>query len=43
MQVAANNKPFLTTGPGPKGPTLMDQDGKEVILRGLSVFGFNSV
>ena len=33
----------LSTGAGPKGPTLLDQDGNEVILKGLSVFGFNSV
>ena len=33
----------LSTGSGPKGPTLLDQDGNEVILKGLSVFGFNSV
>ena len=33
----------LSTGNGPKGPTLLDQDGNEVILKGLSVFGFNSV
>jgi hypothetical protein len=33
----------LTTGPGPKGPTLLDAQGNEVILKGLSVFGFNAV
>ncbi|BDA48323.1 hypothetical protein COCOBI_11-5840 [Coccomyxa sp. Obi] len=33
----------LSTGPGPKGPTLVDEQGNEVILKGLSVFGFNSV
>ena len=33
----------LSTGPGPKGPTLLDEEGNEVILKGLSVFGFNSV
>ena len=33
----------LSTGGGPKGPTLLDQDGNEIILKGLSVFGFNSV
>ena len=32
----------LSTGPGPKGPTLVDEAGNEVILKGLSVFGFNS-
>ncbi len=33
----------LSTGGGPKGPTLLDQDGNEMILKGLSVFGFNYV
>lgn len=33
----------LSTGPGPKGPTLVDEQGNEIILKGLSVFGFNSV
>ena len=35
--------PLLSTGAGPKGPTLIDEEGREVILKGLSVFGFNSV
>ena len=33
----------LSTGGGPEGPTLLDQDGNEIVLKGLSVFGFNSV
>lgn len=36
-------KPLLSTGAGPNGPTLIDEEGREVILKGLSVFGFNSV
>jgi hypothetical protein len=38
----AGSDPALSTGPGPKGPTLVDEQGNEVILKGLSVFGFNS-
>lgn len=35
--------PLLTTGMGQRGPTLIDEEGQEVILKGLSVFGFNSM
>ena len=34
--------PLLSTGEGQHGPTLIDGEGQEVILKGLSVFGFNS-
>ena len=39
----ATMAPLLTTGQGQHGPTLMNEEGQEVILKGLSVFGFNSV
>ena len=40
---ASGAKPLLSTGAGAQGPTLIDGEGREVILKGLSVFGFNSV
>lgn len=45
MQASAQTQSglALSTGPGPKGPTLVDEQGNEIILKGLSVFGFNSV
>jgi sugar (pentulose or hexulose) kinase len=40
---AQGGAPLLSTGMGQRGPTLIDEEGQEVILKGLSVFGFNSM